>query len=244
MTKRGSTALDNRDIAALTASKRVDVENRQKPVCRARLRILARLAAWFIMLVNALARVRHFGFEKFLAAAAGSEPIMIVSWHGAMISSIYCYRRRNVVIMTSLSEDGDLLTQTLYNLGFKCLRGSSSRGGARGLLEMVRLIRQGMVCAVTVDGPRGPRHEVKPGAVLAAQKTGALVFPLGVGYSRCLRLNNWDKTEIALPGSQVVAVTGDSFKIPATMPVEEARRLIGDRINACKLEAERIVNHD
>jgi lysophospholipid acyltransferase (LPLAT)-like uncharacterized protein len=139
--------------------------------------------------------------------------------------------------MTSLSEDGDLLTQILYNMGYKCARGSSSRGGMRGLLEMIKLMKNGLNGAITVDGPRGPRQEVKPGAVLLAQKTGALLVPIGVAYSNCIRLKNWDRTEVPLPGSRAVMITGDAFTIASDADLQQGCDLVRERILACEAAA-------
>jgi len=107
----------------------------------------------------------------------------------------------------------------------------------RGLLEMMRLMQSGYTGAITVDGPRGPRHEVKPGAALLAQKTGALLVPIGVGYSRCVSLNNWDRTEIPLPGSRAVMITGEPFTISPETDIQAGCDLIGKRIMACEADA-------
>jgi lysophospholipid acyltransferase (LPLAT)-like uncharacterized protein len=234
-------SIDTRDLKTLEASRRVEDGRWQDPAYQARLRMKARLGAGFINLANSLVRIEKVGFEKFVAAAAGPRPCVIVAWHSSLVSSIYCHRRRNIVIMTSLSQDGDLLTQILYRLGYKCVRGSSSRGGMRGLLEMVKLMRNGQNGAITVDGPRGPRHEVKPGAVLVSQKADALLVPIGLAYSNCIRLNNWDKTEVPLPGSKVVMVTGDPFAVSPETSIEEGCELIRKAIVKCEQEAELIV---
>jgi len=88
--------------------------------------------------------------------------------------------------------------------------------------------------SLTVDGPRGPRHEVKPGAVLLAQKTGARIVPLGMAYSSCLKMNSWDLTEVPLPGTRAVLYTGIPFAIPPGVSVEEGCQMIKDRLLACE----------
>ncbi len=182
MSEKLNLAQQNAEI--LQASRRLDDGRWLDSSYQARLRIKARFGAWFITLINSLAKIKKVGFDQYLQAVNSARPTLIVAWHGSLVSSIYCHRKRNIVIMTSLSQDGDILTQTLYNLGYKTVRGSSSRGGMRGLLEMVKLLKSGYNGAITVDGPRGPRHEVKPGAVLVAQKTNALLFPIGLAFSK------------------------------------------------------------
>lgn len=235
--------LQTSDKQTLEASKRLNDGRWQNPTYQARIRLLARLGAWFITLINSMVKIERIGFEKYLRLLAGTIPTIIVAWHGSLISSIYCHRRRNIVIMTSLSQDGDLLTQILYYLGYKCVRGSSSRGGMRGLLEMIRLLRSGMHGAITVDGPRGPLHEVKPGAVLAAQRANALLVPIGLAFSHCYRFNNWDKTAVPLPGSRVVMVTGEAFVIPDKLAMEEGCRLIKEKIEDSERKAQQILKN-
>lgn len=230
-----------RDLSALEASRRLDDGRWQDAAYQARMRLKGQLGAWGIMFINSLARIEKIGFEKFLKAAAGPRPSVLVAWHSSLLSAIYCHRKRNIVIMTSLSQDGDVVTQTLYQLGYKCVRGSSSRGGMRGLLEMVKLMRSGMNGAITVDGPRGPRHEVKPGAVLISKKANALLVPIGLAFSHCKRLNNWDRTEVPLPGSRVVMVTGDPFSISADTSIEEGCEVIKAKILDCERQAEQIL---
>ncbi|MGM0600130.1 MAG: lysophospholipid acyltransferase family protein [Candidatus Rifleibacteriota bacterium] len=232
---------DLNNYNVLQASKRLHDGRWGDPAYQARLRIKARLGAGFITAVNSLVKIKKIGFENYLEALKDRRPTLIVAWHNSLISSIYCHRKKNIVIMTSLSQDGDLLTQILYYLGYGCVRGSSSRGGMRGLLEMVKLLKQGENGAITVDGPRGPRHEVKPGAVLVAQKTDALIFPIGLAYSDCKRLDNWDKTEVPKPFSNVTMYTGKPFSISAKMDIKEGCELIGSAIKNCEQHAEQII---
>ncbi len=229
--------IDRRDIETLRGSMRLSDGRWNDPFWVASLKLRAFGGAALILSLSRLVMIERPTFNRFIQACKDGRPVVIVAWHASLLTSIYCHRRRNVVIMTSLSEDGDLLTQILYNMGFKCVRGSSSRGGMRGLLEMMRLLKSGYTGAITVDGPRGPRHEVKPGAVLLAQKTGALLVPIGVGYSHCITLNNWDRTEIPLPGSRAVMVTGEPFTIGSEVDIQAGCELIGRRIVACEADA-------
>lgn len=225
---------EQRGLAMSYGSSRPDDSRWQDPLWVAGFKLRALAGASLILALSRLVLVERPTFHKFISACHDGRPVLIVAWHGSLLTSIYCHRRRNIVIMTSLSEDGDVVTQMLYNLGYKCVRGSSSRGGMRSLLEMIRLLKSGHSGAITVDGPRGPRYEVKPGAVLLAQKTGALLVPIGVGYSNKISLNNWDHTEIPLPGSRAVMITGDPFIISPETDIQAGCALIRDRIMACE----------
>lgn len=225
-----SNKLSIQDLSVIEASKRLNDGRWLAPAYCSLMKIKARLGTWLILGVSAFSKTHIFGFEKYLQAAKSGQPIVIVAWHGSLMIPIYCFRKRSLVIMTSLSEDGDTLTQILYNMGFKCVRGSSSRGGMRGLLEMIKIVNSGANAALTVDGPQGPRKVVKPGAAMLAKRTGALLVPLGMGYSNVMRLKNWDKTEIPMPKSTSALVLGSPFKISDKVSIHDGCNLIKEKI--------------
>lgn len=224
-------------ITTVEASRRLDDNRWCQPGYSRSLAFQAWAGAAAIMAIAALTRIATPGFSNFINAMNDPRPAVIVAWHGSLMIPIYCFRKRNIVIMTSLSEDGDTLTSILHMMGYGIVRGSSSRGGMRGLLEMVKLMKKGVNGAITVDGPRGPRKQVKPGAVVLAKKSNALLVPIGLGYSNAHYLNNWDKTEIPIPGSKAVMVTGEPFGIPEDMNIEDGCLLVRERIMQCEADA-------
>src|SRR5262245_28940467 len=86
-------------------------------------------------------------------------------WHNRVFLATWFYRRRGIVVMTSQSFDGEYIARFIQRFGFGATRGSSRRGGARALRELVACLRHGMDVALTIDGPTGPRYVAKPGAV-------------------------------------------------------------------------------
>lgn len=225
------------DLLAVEALRRLDDNKWKQARYSKSIAIQAWAGAAAIMGAAALTRIETPGFINFINAMNDPRPAVIVAWHGSLMVPIYCFRKRNIVIMTSLSEDGDILSRILHMMGFGVVRGSSSRGGARALLGMVRLMRSGMNGAITVDGPRGPRKQVKPGVVLLAKKSNALLVPIGLGYSNPHYLNNWDRTEVPIPGSKAVMVTGEPFGIPGDMDVQDGCLLVRERIMQCEADA-------
>ena len=96
-------------------------------------------------------------------------------WHRALLLAAYRYRGLGIRILISASFDGELIAQVVERLGFVPVRGSSSRGGAAGLLQLTRAREAGYKVAITVDGPRGPMYVAKPGAAaVASSSPGAL----------------------------------------------------------------------
>ena len=102
------------------------------------------------------------------------RPVVLSLWHDELFPLIYLKRRLNIIALVSQSDDGDLLAGVLERMGLETARGSSSRGGVKALLAAARRMRESGICGcVTVDGPRGPRHEVKEGAIFLAARADA-----------------------------------------------------------------------
>lgn len=143
-------------------------------------------------------------------AAHADVPWVLVFFHGTQWPLLAWRRRRRTVVLVSLSRDGAMQARALAVLGFDVVRGSSSRGGARGLAALVRRMRSGARdAAFAVDGPRGPYGVVKPGAALAARRTGAIVVPMGAACARATVLERaWDRYTLAWPFSRAAVVLG------------------------------------
>lgn len=197
-----------------------------EPQIGARARILGRLAARFVVFWSSQLQIEKVGWDRVAALESGPRPVLYLIWHGSQLVPLACFRNRGITIMTSLSQDGEIQTQSMHCLGYRTVRGSSSRGGARALLTMVRTMKEGRSASMTVDGPRGPYHQAKPGAVALAQKAAAVIVPVSMGYRHHHSLHNWDRFEIPIPFSRVCMVCGAPFVIPPEMPVEDGCRMI------------------
>ena len=145
-----------------------------------------------------------------LAEHAGM-PWVLAFFHGTQWPLLAWRRRRPTLVMVSHSADGAMQARALGLLGFVVVRGSSSRGGARALSAIVRRLRRGDVdAAFAVDGPRGPYGEVKPGAALAAERSGGVVVPMGSAVRGGKTFHRaWDRFVLAWPFSEVAVVLGE-----------------------------------
>lgn len=137
----------------------------------------------------------HF-YDDILTA--GKQPI-IALWHDRIFAGVWYLRNRGLAVLTSKSKDGEYIARFLTRFGFGAVRGSSSRGGVRGLVEMIRLMREGVPMAFTVDGPRGPRYVAKSGAVMLAKKTGNPILPFLIECSTYWTVKSWDRLQIPKP---------------------------------------------
>jgi lysophospholipid acyltransferase (LPLAT)-like uncharacterized protein len=152
-------------------------------------------------------------------AAASGRPWVLAFWHGKQWPLLAWKRRGRTVVMVSLSDDGRMQARALGILGLTVVRGSTSRGGARGLASLVREMRRTDAdAAFAVDGPRGPQGRVKGGAVSAARATGAVLVPVtGVVHGGFVLGRAWDRFEVAWPLSRVDVVLGEPID-PAVAP--------------------------
>jgi lysophospholipid acyltransferase (LPLAT)-like uncharacterized protein len=166
--------------------------------------------------LGASLRVREFRAPALDALWRGGRPVIYAVWHGRILMLPYLYgRRRRVHVLTSHSRDGEILSRFVQGFGIRVVRGSSSRGGARALLALARLVREeGAEILVVPDGPRGPRHVAQPGAVLLAKVTGAPVVPVGFGATPSTVLRSWDAFLVPHPFAQAVVVFGNPIVVP------------------------------
>lgn len=169
-------------------------------------------------------RVATEGLERFRAAG---QPVMFVFWHGQLLPLVHGHRHEGIVVLVSEHEDGEYLSRVLHRNGFGTVRGSSSRGGTRGLRGLVRAARSGRDIGVSPDGPRGPHGHFKPGALLAAQLAGVPVVPIAVRSTAAYRLRSWDGFMVPRPFSTVTL----EYLEPRHVP-REATRADLDRIGA------------
>jgi lysophospholipid acyltransferase (LPLAT)-like uncharacterized protein len=137
-----------------------------------------------------------------------------VLWHGRLLPCSYYHRNRGLATLISLHRDGDYISGVVEKWGFQVLRGSSSRGGTKALRQMVRLLRNGVPIAVTPDGPRGPRQEMKLGPILAAQMAGVPVIPVSAGNDRAWWFEGWDRFMVPKPFSRIRLKYGEPVQIP------------------------------
>jgi lysophospholipid acyltransferase (LPLAT)-like uncharacterized protein len=146
--------------------------------------------------------------------AAAGHPVLFTIWHGRLLAPAYLHRGQGVVAIVSKSADGEYLTRILQHWGFAAVRGSSTRGGDRALRELVRLVRAGRSVAITPDGPRGPREQLKPGVLQLAQLTGAPIVTAAAGTDRAWWFVRWDRFLIPKPFARVRVAYGDPVFIP------------------------------
>lgn len=158
-------------------------------------------------------RIRTVHEERWRELYRVGRPHVFLLWHEALLPLLWQHRRQGIAIVVSEAREGRYLSDFAASLGYRSLHGSSTRGGARALLAAVRELQAGHAVAFTPDGPRGPRRELKPGVVAAAQRGGAFIVPLHAEADRAWRLHSWDRFMIPKPVSRVWITYGTPFEV-------------------------------
>lgn len=183
-----------------------------------KLRWTVRVGASLLRLLATTWRVRTVNGEPLDEARRAGQPVLFALWHGELLPLLWHQRARGVAVLISEHRDGEIVAQIAESLGYRTVRGSSSRGASRALLGLARAIADGNDGAITPDGPRGPARVFAPGAAVAAQRTGAPIVPIRASASRAWRLRSWDRFLIPKPFALVTVTIGPLTKVIADSP--------------------------
>lgn len=193
----------------------------------------ARCGVWLAsLLLKALCstlRYRLIDEAGFLTGPYPAPVIMLI-WHNRILAmpALFVHRypkRKGLVVLTSPSRDGAYLAEFVRNFRMDAVRGSSSRRGAVALLHLTRRIEEQYDICITPDGPRGPRYQLQPGALLLAQWAGVPLMPFLIEYSSYWRLQSWDGFAIPKPFSQVTVTLLPLITVPPDLSEQAFERV-------------------
>jgi lysophospholipid acyltransferase (LPLAT)-like uncharacterized protein len=204
---------------------------------------VAAIAGLGYPLINALGHTLRWRVEGLhhldAIVASGRQPVMAF-WHGRILPATYYFRRRGIVVITSENFDGEWIARIIERFGYGTARGSTTRGGRKAILQLVRDMEQGKPAGFTLDGPRGPARVAQPGAIWLARATGNPVLPFHLEASSHWTTGSWDRTQIPRPFSTVALAVGEPLEVPksaADDQLEPARRELERRLAALESRA-------
>lgn len=194
------------------------------------------LVAPIYFLVSLTWSTRELGppavLEKHVNRRGTQSPCLYAHWHGDELLLVGYYAYRRLAVLASLSKDGTIMARTLRLLGYQVFRGSSSRGGARGLIGLIRAVKSGSQAALAVDGPKGPIYEVKPGIVELAKKTGLPIIPVRTRCNRAWYIPRaWNKSYLPKPFARIEVEYGSPLEIPAHESPEQLALALKTRLD-------------
>lgn len=206
--------------------------------------VASRAGAAVLTASGHLTRTRILHPEHEIETLRDHQAAIYALWHGRLWLLAARLRDRRAAILVSLSEDGELIARITGGLGYRPVRGSTSRGGREGLQELEGLLRDGRSVALTPDGPRGPRHRAQTGALVLAARTGKPILPVAAASARAWELGSWDAFQVPCPGTRGVIVFGEPMLVPPLRDAETWRPRLEEALNAVEAEADRAVGKE
>ena len=162
-----------------------------------------------------------------------SEPFILAMWHGQLLMQALNYRKfkkdGKIKVIVSQHRDGQTIRKVVSHLGVGAIEGSSTRGGAKALINAIKSIKNGIDVAITPDGPKGPIYEVADGIVAISQKTNAKILTCSIKPSKYWQMNSWDKFIIPKPFGKIDFYISDPFSIEG-LSMEESKELIKSKL--------------
>lgn len=175
-------------------------------------RFLSLLVYCTARLIGFTIRLRVVGEREHLEQVKGGR--IVAGWHGRTFLAALRWRGRGWWALVSHSSDGEMQNGIFRRFGFRTVRGSTGRGGARAAVQCSRLLRGGETFVFTPDGPRGPSREVQLGVLWLAKNSGAAIIPGGAAARPCWLARSWDRYMIPLPFAKAAIVLGEPLYVP------------------------------
>jgi len=197
--------------------------------------LLCWITANYIRLVYVTSRWRVEGHGPAEDMINKGQPFIAAFWHGRLLMAPTGWRRTApLAVMISQHRDGEMIARTVHYFGVRTVRGSTTRGGAKALREMLKIVKSGTSVAITPDGPRGPRMRAQAGIVLLARLSGVPIVPATYAVSRRRLASSWDRFVIAFPFSRGLYLWGN--------PIHVAPNADEMELEAARLKVERTLN--
>ena len=207
---------------------------------RLELVLAPRLISAWLQVLKWTVRTRLLYADELLRRWQLGERVILAFWHNRAVMMPLQTQGKPICIMNSQSHDGEIVTRALARWGIRSVRGSATRGGLSGFLQLIDAYRHGENLVLAPDGPRGPRCQAKLGIIHLGKATGAVIFPVSYAASRKLELHSWDRLIIPMPFCRVEYVVEDPLVVPrhaSETEVEQLRLELERRLERAGLRA-------
>jgi len=171
------------------------------------------------------------GEENIKRLVDKKRSFIIVTWHGKVLSVFKYFANKNYVGLASKSNDGSLIVDVGIKMGYKFIRGSSGKGGSEAYKNMVKLLKgPSTQIIITPDGPTGPEHVPKAGAVRLARESGVPIIPVIGHVSKSWKFKNWHTFYISKPFSKTKMVIGDPLYFNKEQSIDDCLGVVRDSL--------------
>lgn len=212
-----------------------------------KIKIISNILYYLIRLLNATYRYQYVGLENKEKARqlSPNRTFVYAIWHQNLVAGILSHCDEPYTMIISESKDGELVAVTCQKFGHNPARGSSTRGGKKALIEVVKKIKAGFPAALTVDGPKGPSKVVKPGVIEMARLSRSPIITMSPYPTRFWTFKkSWDQFRFPKPFSKIVVVIGEPIIVDDSISREHFNELaltIANKINEGEVKARKIL---
>ena len=208
-----------------------------------KLSVAPRIAAPLLKLLTMSWRVETIGYSSISEIREARRIVAV--WHGRLLITACILRHHNIHVMVSDHDDGELITRIVERMGFKAVRGSSTRGGVKAAMGSVEAIREGKIGGMLPDGPKGPRHKAKLGTVWLAREADACIIPVSGSCDRGWQFfKSWDMFLVPKPFARVVFKIDEPIKVEneGNDSIKKANRLLEQTLSRIEQECDESVD--
>lgn len=143
---------------------------------------------------------REIFYELLNSTKSKKKNFLLGCFHQDELCLINYFSNRDMAGLISVSKDGEIMARVLHLLGYRTVRGSSSKKAVSGLIACIKLAKSGYSMAFAVDGPRGPIFKVKDGICAVSNKTNTPIIPCRAYPSRYKTFEkSWNKARLVKP---------------------------------------------
>ncbi len=187
-------------------------------------------AAWLLRLYFRTWRI-HISPDDRALLDNTPPPRILATWHNRSLA-VPVLRRildpGKVACLVSPSKVAAWEAAFFEAIGYRVIRGSTTRRSIQSGIELLRALREGYDAGITPDGPSGPLYSISDGVAAIARKSGTPFIFIGLNCRAALRLRTWDRHLGPLPFARV------EIRM-AAVPAAHPWRSGGDESTACNL---------
>lgn len=188
-------------------------------------RIVGLFIAQYVRFVWFLGKWDYIGKEHPDPYWQQNKPVIACFWHGRLLMMFKAwFGLHKLHMLISSHPDGEIIARTTQNFGYGWIAGSSTRGGRKALLNIVKTLKSGESAGITPDGPRGPRYQASLGVIQMARLGGAAIMPMSYSSTHGILLKSWDQFFLPLPFGRGVIIYGPPIEVLGSTKTDEELR--------------------
>jgi lysophospholipid acyltransferase (LPLAT)-like uncharacterized protein len=209
---------------------------------RVALAVLPRIVQFYLKFTVLTSSISVRGTVHADRLAASGEGFIYAFWHNRQILLPVLRRDERIHCLISSSRDGEYVARVAAFFGKPSIRGSTTRGGFEAVKQIMRVLEEGGIVAITPDGPLGPAGRVQPGVVQISRARGAPVIPVAFDASRKKVFASWDRFIVPLPFSRIAVVFGEPIRFGQSESVEVGSARLTRALDAAVTDCARLLS--